>query len=305
MCSEAEARQRIDLLLRVARLYYEEGATQSQIAHIVGFSRPTVSRMLSEAKSRRMVNVTVSHPLQRVLEGEAQLQRRFPLVRSWVAGEGDAPPSTLVGRLAATILADVGTSRSVIALSNGVSLKALVDAMPKQRWPGSVVTQMIGSLGGTSEVLSDSPELCRRLARTLGGTFRAMPVPLMMSSVEAARSMLKEEVVITTFELAARSDVALVGVGSVSPRGRSIGILERYLTPDIESEIRRGKAVAHISGHHIDAQGRHVPTSLCQRTITMPPERLAEAGLSILIAWGTLKVPAIDAALRTGWVNIR
>jgi|SRR5665647_521557 len=299
----AVAREHVELLFRVARLYHEDGASQADIAGIVGYSRPTVSRLLAEAKARRMVTVTVSHPLERVLENEVQLQRRFPHVKVRVASHEQIPTSANVGRLAAVTLVEAGTPGCVVALSNGVSLKALVDAMPRQRWPSTVVTQIIGSLGRPSELLIDSPVLCGRLSRALGGTYRPLPVPLVMSTVEAAQSVLKEELVITTFELAARSDVALVGVGAVSPRGRSSGILEPYLTPTIESEIRRGKAVAHICGHHIDAKGRHVPTSLCERTITMDPERLAGVGLAMVIAWGAQKVPAIDAVLRSGWVN--
>lgn len=304
MFSDADGtREHIQLVFRVARLYHEEGATQAEIAQMVGYSRPTVSRLLTEAKARRMVTVTVAHPLERALEAEAQLQRKFPSVKVRVVSGEHVASGASVGRLAAATVIDSGTPHSVLALSNGTALKAFVDAMPQQRWLGSVVTPMIGSLGRPSQVLCDGPELCRRLAGKLGGTYRPLPIPLVMGSAEAARSVRKEEMVITTFELAARSDIALVGVGAVSPRGRSIGILEPYLTPSIESEIRRGKAVAHICGHHLDAQGRHVNTSLCDRTVTMPPERLADVGLAILIAWGPHKVRAIDAVLRSGLVN--
>ena len=38
------------LLVHVAQLYYQQNLNQSEISKIVGLSRPTVSRMLEEAR---------------------------------------------------------------------------------------------------------------------------------------------------------------------------------------------------------------------------------------------------------------
>ena len=49
MCASL-TRNRIALLLDVARLYWEEGLGQEEVARRTGYSRPTVSRMLAEAR---------------------------------------------------------------------------------------------------------------------------------------------------------------------------------------------------------------------------------------------------------------
>ena len=41
------------LLVHVAQLYYHQNLNQSEISKIVGLSRPTVSRMLEEAREVR------------------------------------------------------------------------------------------------------------------------------------------------------------------------------------------------------------------------------------------------------------
>jgi len=51
MMTSSDARKRVQLLLRVARMYYQDHMLQSQIATETGYSRPSVSRMLKEAKS--------------------------------------------------------------------------------------------------------------------------------------------------------------------------------------------------------------------------------------------------------------
>lgn len=299
-----EDREHVELLLRVARMYYLDHATQNEIARRIGYSRPTVSRLLAEARRRGVVSVNVSHPLEQVLAAEKQLIQRFGLKNAVVASTSPGvQPSVAVGRLAARFVADAGNRRTVLALSNGTSLSALVDAMPVQRWTESCVTQMLGSLARADDLLADSPELCRRLAHRLGGAYRPLPVPIVLTSSATARSVRHEELVVTTLELAARSDIALVGVGAVSQDGRSPGILRPFLTPQIEEEARRGGAVAHICGHHVDRNGKHVPTSLCERTIAMAPERLADVPIAMVTAWGHEKVPALHAVMRAGLVN--
>lgn len=299
-----EDRARVELLLQVARLYHLEQRTQSEIARAVGYSRPTVSRLLAEARRRHVVSVVVSHPLEQVLTAERQLAKRFGLTNVVVAStRSGLQPPVAVGRVAARFVADIGNARTILALSNGRSLSAVVDAMPAQGWSDSCVTQMLGSLARADDLLADSPELCRRLAQRLGGAFRPLPVPIVLTSSATARSVRREELVVTTLELAARSDIALVGVGAVAPDGTSPGILRPFLTPRIEEEARRGGAVAHICGHHVDRNGRHVPTSLCERTIAMAPERLIGIPVSIVTAWGADKVPALHAVLRARLVN--
>lgn len=289
------------LLLQVARRYYEDGADQRAIAAELGFSRSTISRLLSEARERKVVRFQISHPLEQSFEVERQLRRRYGLPHAWVAiDDSGAPPDQTVGALAADAIAQAGNSRSMIALSNGTSVAAVVNAMPQQHWPNSVVTQMIGSVGGTDHQLVDSPELCRALARRLGGVFRPLPVPIIVGSAQTARSIRREEMVLTTLELAARSDIALVGVGSIGHRGTSGAILKPFLNAKINEEIRQSRAVAHVSGHHFDAHGRHIHTSLCDRTIAMNPERLSGVRLPILVAWGAHKVAAIHAVLQAG-----
>ncbi|MDR0960051.1 MAG: MarR family transcriptional regulator [Propionibacteriaceae bacterium] len=303
MSTSDSSREHLQLLLAVARMAYEDDLTQQEIAGRIGYSRPTVSRLLAEARERGIVRVTISHPLEQALECETQLQRRFGLRHAAVAISDTTRTAEAVGRLAGQTIAGWGGPRAMLALSNGSSLAAVVDAMPQQRWPSSCVTQMIGSLGRVDQQMADSPELCRRMAERLGGIHRPLPVPLVLSSAAVAASVRHEEVVLTTLELAARSDIAVCGVGAVRQDGGSGAILAPFMTAEIEDEVIRGGAVAHICGHHFDAAGRHVRTSLCERLITMAPERLGDIPWSVVVAWGPEKVPALHAVLRTGFLS--
>ena len=45
----------VEILLRVSRMYYEQGLMQSEIAARIGYSRPHVSRLLAQARERRVL----------------------------------------------------------------------------------------------------------------------------------------------------------------------------------------------------------------------------------------------------------
>ncbi|WP_197671787.1 sugar-binding transcriptional regulator [Devriesea agamarum] len=297
-----EERHHISLLLDVARLYYENNLSQGAIAQRIGYSRPTVSRLLAEARRRGIVTVHISHPLERVLTVEEALTRQFGLKAVRVAESGGAMSTpTAVARCAADLVIESTQDDVVLAISNGMAVAATVDAMPKLERTQSRVVQMIGSVG-RSDTLLDSPEACRRMAAKLGGRYHALPVPLVVASSALAIALRQEDQVATTLELAARADVALVGIGAVL-RGRSGHIFDGHENVEMSAHLTHSQAVGHICGHHFAADGSHVDTPLCARTISVDPSRMRSIPLVIGVAWGREKVEAIRAAIAGGFVS--
>ena len=60
------------LLHKVARAYYDDGLTQQQIGERFGISRVKVSRMLSAARERKVVQITIAPPQSSNTEIEQQ-----------------------------------------------------------------------------------------------------------------------------------------------------------------------------------------------------------------------------------------
>ena len=291
MCADL-TRDRAAVLLEVSRLYWEEDLGQAEIARRTGYSRPTVSRMLTEARRVGIVTVTVAHPIERLMALEERLVAAFGLTTARVSETAPAGGSGIgpdVARSAADLLVENCGPRSVIAVSNGRAVAAVVHHVAERSWPASTTVAMLGSVGESFN-LEDGPDVCRNLSLRLGGRFRSLTVPLVFDSPSLARAVRKEDQVATTLELAARSDVALTGIGTV---GSSVSPLLR----------RQRNVVAHVCGHHLDAAGRHVRTSLCDRTLCLDPDRLNEIPLVIGVAAGSDKVMAILAALRGGYLS--
>lgn len=339
MCSHL-SRSRAALLLQVAQLYWEEGLGQAEIAETLGYSRPTVSRMLAEARGVGIVTVTVSHPIQRLMALEERLVAAYGLTEvrvaeavlnaqgapSSTAAPGPAPEpragrpagtgavgtqaagdasipggiSSEVARSAGELLLEYSGPRSVIAVSNGRAVGAVVHHLPERTWPRSTAVSMLGAAGDSLQ-LEDGPDICRSLALRLGGHYRSLPVPLVFGSLRSAHAVREEDQVVTTLELAGRSDVALTGIGTV---GESTSpLLRRWMSLAVTQECRDKGVVAHLCGHHLDASGHHVGTSLCDRTVCLDPERLRGIPMVIGVAAGREKVGAIRAALAGGYLS--
>ena len=119
---EAGARRRFppSLVYQAARLYYLQQATQAEIAEQLGTSRPTVSRLLAEARDTGVVQVQVRDPEQTAMvDLELALVDALGLQRAYVTPASKGMPlGSLLGPGVAEALLDAreldGPSGAVI-----------------------------------------------------------------------------------------------------------------------------------------------------------------------------------------------
>ena len=60
----ASKKDRDELLAFVAEKYFLEDLRQSDIAELIGLTRSAVSRMLTEARDKGIVEIIIHHPFQ-------------------------------------------------------------------------------------------------------------------------------------------------------------------------------------------------------------------------------------------------
>jgi DNA-binding transcriptional regulator LsrR (DeoR family) len=233
---------------------------------------------------------------------EQALTERYGLSHTRIADPLDAMSvQPQVARCAADLIASECRLDSVVAVSNGRSVSSTIAALPDLHLPRTRVVQMIGSTP-YSDMMHDSSETCRQIALKLGGSLVTLPTPLIVSNAAAARSLMSIPQVRSVLAESARADIALVGVGAVHD-GCSGSIFSGVESAGLAAQLIRRGAVAHICGHHIDATGAHVETSLCHRTIAVTPETLRAIPLVVAVAWGADKVPATRALLAGGYLH--
>lgn len=74
----------IDLLVEIARAYYEQNHNQDKIAQSLGISRSQVSRYLAKARKLNLVQVRIVAPGERAASLERALKRRFKSLKDAV-----------------------------------------------------------------------------------------------------------------------------------------------------------------------------------------------------------------------------
>ena len=298
-----EDREHLAELIRVARWYYEDELSQAEIAGRVAYSRPTVSRMLSEARQRGIVKVVIEHPMEREVALERRLAEEFGCAaRVTTAADGE-PALTSVARVAGQLLVDACRDKSVLAVSAGSAVAAVVQEVPEASLRRLMVVQMIGSLSDDNPLV-DSPEVTRGMAARLGASYRLLPAPLIVRTAQLSAALRREEPVATAIALASHADIALVGVGAVDATGKSGQIFQGWLTPSERRLVASLGAVGHISGHHFDAEGRHIRSEVCSRVMSADLDTLNAVGTVIGVASGLHKAVAIRGALRGGHLDM-
>ncbi len=163
----------IELLTRVASLYYLQDATQAEIGDALSLSRPKVARLLRRARDEQIVEISIrTHPaLSAALE--AELVARYGLAQAvLVADQGsEQVQRRMVGRAAANVLIRLVRDGSVVAVGMGRNVAALAEELPE---PRARDCTFVSAIGGSLHVGTphNSNEIARRLASRFRGTDR-------------------------------------------------------------------------------------------------------------------------------------
>lgn len=295
-------------LAEVAWLYYGQELTQDQIAQETGLSRPTVSRMLREARDRGIVEIRVRYPFQTVRALDERLRASLGLADSRVLatpaasefGPADDVPSR-VGALAARYLQQRLDDGAVVGLGWGSMVCHVVRSGFLTNKPASAVAQIQGSIGGASEEI-DGAWLATTLGRSLGGRVHTLSAPMVVADVAVRRGLLRDQHIRQTLEVGKRADALVVGIGAVSPQS---GLYRAgYLNDGDLAFIRGEGAVGDVCGSYFALDGTPCPLEMNDRTIALPAESMLRAGLRVGVSCGIEKALPNVGAARSGLVNV-
>ena len=286
------------IVTSVARMYYLDRLGQDEIAGIVGVSRSTVSRLLTNARDRGIVRISVDDYDPRDHEAEQALITRFGLQRAIVIREmGASDPANIrraVGYFAAPVMAEVIGSKALVGLAGGRTICELVHAIdPGQRGGHSAFVQLMGSIGSSPDRI-DSSELCRALARRFNGTFEVLNSPSFAQDQRARDLFLSHREIQAVWTMFGRLDLALVGVGSLE---ESAFYQRNVLKPEDLEEARAAGAVGEICGRFFDARGRECDSSLRHRAISIGLEELRACPEVMVVVSGARRARALRAAI--------
>jgi DNA-binding transcriptional regulator LsrR (DeoR family) len=166
---------------------------------------------------------------------------------------------------------------------------------------GVNVAQAMGSIPSAIPDL-DSAMLTRQLARKLGGQIMLLSSPLMVNSAAAAELLRSQPAIERTLQAARNADIALVGIGGISPATTHY-IEAELLTADQLRQLEAEGAAGDIGGQFIRASGELHPCTINDCMIGLTLDELRHIPKTIAVAAGSGKIGAILGALRSGVLN--
>lgn len=297
--------ERANLLANVAELYYHQEKTQDEIAAIVNVTRSMVSRLLTEARQRNIVEVRIHRPLQFDQKLEETLVEHFGLKAARVINFAGSEREALLralGQAGAEMLWPHLRPGIVLGVAWGSTSSAVVDQLLVEQPVPLKIVQLVGALG-TQNKEYDGHGLVLRLADKLQGEAHYLNAPFICSGKEIAESLLNTPGIRETVELGRRSDVALLGVGSTAPQYSSF-YLAGYVPLEELNQLIKANAVGDVCGLHFDVKGSEICADFCDRLVTIRKDTLHQIPVRVGVAGGMGKAQAILGALRGGYINI-
>lgn len=300
-------RQRdIRLLVRVAQMYYEEGANQAEIAEKLGISKATTSRILTEAREEGIVTITVNNPIAHGYIGiEKEMEIRFGLKEVILIETNAEKPEDLRKELAkagAKYLQRVIKTGQTIGVSMGHLLKELPSFVENYRTNKITFIPLLGGIGQTNIELHPN-QIALELAKKFKAEYKLLHAPAIVDNFQVKELFTKDRYVQSILEMGEKVDIGLFGIGS--PLINTSTLLESgyYSAEEIET-LRREGAVGDICSQFVDAYGNGEQFEFNKRIIGIPLEKIREIPLAIGIAGHLERKEAILSVLRGNYIDV-
>jgi deoxyribonucleoside regulator len=292
-------------LAQVASLYYDHGKSQQEVSKELRISRSAVSRLLTEARDKGIVEIIVHYPWRTMPELEEALISTFSLKAATVLLAENRHYEDMLqglGVLAARYLERIIHDGITIGISWGTALYQMIKSMRPRHLPGVEVVQLIGA-SGSERVPTDGPVLAQLLTGQLGGTCHHIHAPLIVDNEMVREVLLQDRNIQGTLARAERADVALVGIGSTRSDMSSL-LRAGYVNEAEQEHIRATGAVGDICGQHYSLTGEWLDVDINRRVVGISLDTLAKIDTVVGVAGSSRKGAAILGALRGGYVNV-
>jgi deoxyribonucleoside regulator len=295
------------LLYNAAKMYYADGKSQQEISNIMGLSRPQISRLLKEARSCHIVEITLNPPYSVSWEAQAdKLRTRLGLSVVRIVNASDYAQSDTAGRIqvvsefAAQYLQEQFPTCRKIGVGWGRTIYATVLAMEHAVSPCPAQFVPLVGNAGFSNPTYQTNSIVDRAAEKCKAQREFINTPAFVPTEDIKQYMLEINGLDHHNSIWDHVDLAFFSLGG-PPKTQAV-------TRDVSNKtllqrVLASNAVGDILGNYFDAQGQMILEEDSVWCVTMPPEQLKKIGRRICIALGSDKVNAICTAAKMGLIT--
>lgn len=294
------------LLYQAAELYFVQDMTMGAVADRFGVSRSTVSRMLTEAKNRGIVRISLrppEHPPDR-------LSRRFHEmfgVTAHIAGTHRAshngPRLEAVSRYAANLLTEWVEDGSILGVAWGTTTSTIAAHLGQTSAQDVTVVQLNGAAGPRTTGAGTSTPLLSRMARAFNAELYPFPTPAFFDLEETRTLLWKESSVRRILAVRSAVDLAVFSVGAFHGPVLSQVYTEGHLSQAALRSLNENRVVGDMCTVFIREDGSYSDIDVNRRASGPTPSDLALIPRRLCVVSGRHKVRGILGALRSGAVT--
>jgi deoxyribonucleoside regulator len=293
----------IQLMVQIARLYYENNLNQEDIAQRLNISRQKVSRLLIEGRAQGIIKITILDPDPADPNLGEALKTRFGL-REVVLASGEKLEGeqlrAAIGLKATEYLLKVIRNDQTVGIGWGRTLFEAINLLHEGGVRRIHVVPLIGGLGDISPFFQVN-ELTRRLAEAFSGTYHQLYAPAFLQDSQLLDRLLKTPEISQVMDLWTHLNMAVIGIGHVGFQEISSMFFADHIKPDTLAQLETKGAVGDICGRFYNLEGKQVHPAtgvlgIDLNTLRTVPDVIAIAG-------GSEKVKAVLGALRGGYIS--
>lgn len=296
---------RTELIVKIAKMYYEHDFSQQAISERFNLSRPYISKLLIEAKKRGIVQIKIFDPFEAETSIEFEIRNKFNLKKAIVIPSPSRSVNSDLHRLAIaaakfidTILAD----DDIIGVAWGATLNEVAKCLINREDLRNVTIVQLS--GGISKIEKNTyaNEILKNFADALKGTPYLLPLPAVVDSEQVREAIMKDSRIADVLNIAKKANIAIFTMGVIgydSALARA-----EYISHDEIDKLMAEGSVGDFCCRFIDSNGEICDESLNKRTIGIELNDLRNKEYSIAIATGKNKVKSILGSLRGEYLNV-
>jgi DNA-binding transcriptional regulator LsrR (DeoR family) len=293
----------LDTVVSAAWLYYQQDLTQAEVAKALGVSRSSVVNLLSEARRRGIVSITLDPSYLTALTLAQELRDRFGLRDAVViptGSEDDGERTRMVGAAAARYLESVLEDGDILAVSWGVTMLAMAESLKGRVAERITVAQLMGGFS-TADVFNPT-KVAYLVADKLDAKLYNLYTPAYVTSPEIRDILLQDPAIHSALEVAKSATKAIVGIGVASPDDSIVK--GGFISPLRMDELILKGAVGNVISRFFDVEGRLVQSNLDQHLTSLSLDDLRGIPTVIGAGAGANRERAILGALRGKVLNV-
>lgn len=294
------------LMVRCAKMHYEENMKQNEVAQRLGVSKATVSRIINYAKEQKIIEFTVNNPFSdEIVQLEKDIEDRYQMrevIIADISSDDEEKIKSAIAKEAAKYLMRVLNPGMKIGVSSGTTLAEIPKYIENAKTNDYTFVPMVGGNGQYLPNIQTN-NIALNFARKFKSEAKMLHAPAMVEKLENKRILVEDPGIKSVLTLLGNLDIALMGIGS-STSHSTVKMVAEFLSNEELDRIGEKGAVADVCNIFVDKDGRGDAYESNDRVIGITLEKLRKIPLRVAVAGHVNKANAIKGILNTDLANV-